>query len=89
MRKIFYFSLPALWLPVLLIAILWPPILRLLWLLVPYTAIGLFDALAARHNVPRNCPVVGRLRRMLEFIRPEIHRYFFECAKKPSPDSSR
>ena len=87
MRKIFYYSLPALWIPVLLIAVFWAPILRLLWLLVPYTAIGLFDALAARHNVLRNYPVIGHLRYMLEFISPEIHQYFIESNTNGRPYS--
>jgi glutamate synthase domain-containing protein 2 len=86
-RKIFYYSLPALWIPVLLIAIFWAPILRLLWLLIPYTAIGLFDALAARHNVLRNYPVIGHLRYMLEFISPEIHQYFIESNTNGRPYS--
>jgi glutamate synthase domain-containing protein 2 len=53
-----------------------------LWLLVAVT--GLFD-LRSRHNVLNNYPVIGHLRYLLEFIRPELRQYFFESESSGRP----
>lgn len=55
----------------------WQPAL---WLLIPVlglVALGVYDILC-KHNVLSNYPVIGHLRYMLEFIRPELRQYFFE-----------
>ncbi|MEQ8346266.1 MAG: FMN-binding glutamate synthase family protein [Sneathiellaceae bacterium] len=49
------------------------------WLLIPmalYIAIGLYDIHVSRANVLANYPVIGHLRYMFEFVRPEIQQYF-------------
>lgn len=43
---------------------------------VPYILIGSYDVLQKKHTLLRMYPVIGHLRYMLEFIRPEIHQYF-------------
>ncbi|MCK7492556.1 MAG: glutamate synthase-related protein [Comamonadaceae bacterium] len=42
------------------------------------TGLGLRDARQTRHAALRNYPVIGHLRFLLEFIRPEIRQYFIE-----------
>jgi len=42
------------------------------------TGLGWRDTRQRRHSVLRNYPVVGHLRFLLEFIRPEIRQYFIE-----------
>lgn len=49
--------------------------------------LGLRDALQTRHSVLRNYPVIGHLRFLLEFIRPEMRQYFIESDNEAAPFS--
>jgi glutamate synthase domain-containing protein 2 len=51
------------------------------------SAIGLRDLLQTRHAVLRNYPLLGHLRFLLEFIRPEIRQYFIEGENEAAPFS--
>ncbi len=49
------------------------------WALIPwgiYVLIGIYDVTNKEHSVLRNYPVLGHLRYMFEFVRPEIQQYF-------------
>jgi len=69
-----------LWLP------FWPPAGYLLISWAIFAAIGFHD-LRSRHNVLNNYPVIGHLRYMLEFVRPELRQYFFESEQSGRPFS--
>src|SRR5690606_5523375 len=45
------------------------------------------DVLQAQHSVLRNYPVIGHLRFLLEFVRPEIRHYFIESDNEQTPFS--
>jgi glutamate synthase domain-containing protein 2 len=49
--------------------------------------LGWRDARQTRHSVLRNYPVIGHLRFLLEFIRPEIRQYFIESDSDRIPFS--
>ncbi len=49
--------------------------------------LGLRDVRQRRHSVLRNYPVIGHLRFLLEFIRPEIRQYFIESDHEAAPFS--
>lgn len=49
--------------------------------------LGFRDTRQARHSVLRNYPVIGHLRFLLEFIRPEIRQYFIESDREAAPFS--
>jgi len=51
------------------------------------TLLGVRDTQQTRHSILRNYPVMGHLRFMLEFIRPEIRQYFFESDRETVPFS--
>jgi glutamate synthase domain-containing protein 2 len=51
------------------------------------TALGLRDTQQTRHSVLRNYPVIGHLRFLLEFIRPEMRQYFIEGDNEATPFS--
>lgn len=74
-RKMFFatsiLSLAAIW----AVYFVWPPVLHFLYIVVPLIALGLYD-LRSTHNVLRNYPVIGHLRYLFEFVRPEIQQYF-------------
>ena len=51
------------------------------------TGLGLRDTRQRRHSVLRNYPVIGHLRFLLEFIRPEMRQYFLESDNEAAPFS--
>lgn len=60
--------------------------------LIPWTVLAALAMLGAwdlrsRHNVLRNYPVLGHVRYLLEFIRPELRQYFFESEQSGRPFS--
>jgi len=61
---------------------IWPAIVFALLVLT-----GLHDVNQARHAVLRNYPVIGHLRFLLEFFRPEIRQYFIEDDRDAAPFS--
>jgi glutamate synthase domain-containing protein 2 len=60
------------------------------WLLPVFlflVLLGWRDTRQSRHSVLRNYPVIGHLRFLLEFIRPEIRQYFIESDNDAAPFS--
>ena len=51
------------------------------------TLLGVRDTQQARHAVLRNYPVIGHLRFLLEYIRPEMRQYFIESDNEAAPFS--
>ena len=49
--------------------------------------LGWRDTRQRRHSVLRNYPVIGHLRFLLEFIRPEMRQYFIESDREAAPFS--
>ncbi len=50
-------------------------------------ALGWRDTHQQRHSVLRNYPVIGHLRFLMEFVRPEIRQYFIENDHEAAPFS--
>lgn len=61
----------------------WPVALAFIGL----TVLGIYDLNQTRHAIRRNYPVIGNLRYLFEFIRPEIRQYFIESDKDELPFS--
>lgn len=74
-RKIFYITSILALLLIATLYTVWHHALYLLILVLPLIALGIYD-INCRHNVLRNYPVIGHLRYLFEFIRPEIQQYF-------------
>ena len=51
------------------------------------TAVGVHDLRQTRRAILRNYPVIGHLRFLFEFIRPEIRQYFIESNSEAAPFS--
>src|SRR5579872_847262 len=49
--------------------------------------IGVIDLVQTRHSIQRNYPVIGHIRWMVEFVRPEIRQYLIEADEEASPFS--
>ncbi|MEY4536350.1 MAG: hypothetical protein RL171_501 [Pseudomonadota bacterium] len=59
----------------------------LLALFTGLSILGFYDLKQTKRSILRNYPVVGHLRFMLEFIRPEIRQYFVESDAEATPFS--
>ena len=59
----------------------------LLLLFAVLTAIGVHDLLQSHHAILRNYPILGHLRFLMEFVRPEIRQYFIESENEAAPFS--
>ncbi len=90
-----YFPIRYLWLllvSVLLLAggVEWLHTHELNWALIVGCVgfvIGLRDIRQSRHAILRNYPIIGHLRFLMEWIRPEIRQYFIESDREAAPFS--
>ena len=61
------------------------------WLLAAVFAllslVGVLDLVQTRHTIQRNYPVIGHIRWMAEFVRPEIRQYLIESDQDAAPFS--
>ena len=78
MRVVFYIlSLSGLGLVYLLhIFEFYETSIALLYFMIFYIAVGIYDVLQKKHTILRMYPVIGHIRYMLEYIRAEIQQYF-------------
>jgi glutamate synthase domain-containing protein 2 len=49
--------------------------------------LGVYDVMQDKRSVLRNYPIIGHIRYMLEFVRPEIRQYFIESDTEAAPFS--
>lgn len=75
MRKVFYLLAIVSCLAITVLHFKWPAALWAFTIVIPLIALGVYDV-NSNHNVLRNYPIIGHLRYMFEFIRPEIQQYF-------------
>ncbi|CAL1519227.1 FMN-binding glutamate synthase family protein [Chitinophaga sp. MM2321] len=63
------------------------------WIFLPVvvgiTVLAVYDRLQVKHTLLRNYPLLGRLRYLLEQIRPEMRQYFFESDTDGRPFNRR
>ncbi len=59
----------------------------LVMVLAALVALGVYDLRQDRHAILRNYPVIGNLRFLLEYVRPEIRQYFIEADTDAAPFS--
>src|SRR5690554_2894020 len=79
MRKNFYILSTASLLITLGLAIFLSPNWYVLFVIVlALTVLGYYDVIQTRHTIMRNYPVLGRLRFVLEDLRPKMYQYFIE-----------
>src|SRR5262245_6757206 len=87
MRRAFVASSAAALVLVSVTALVWPPVLWSLVLIVPLIVRGVADMVQTRQAVRRNFPLIGHARYLLEQIRPEINQYFVESNHDGRPFS--
>ena len=60
------------------------------WLLPVFlalSALGVYDVMQTKRSILRNYPVIGHIRFILEFVRPEMRQYFLESDNEATPFS--
>jgi len=65
----------------------WPSIYWLLIIFIPLFLLGLFDIYQSKRAIRRNFPLFGRLRYIMEDLRPKIQQYFIESDTDGRPFS--
>lgn len=78
MDKRFFMILGSVFLAIVIGGLLYAP---LFWLLIPYlplAGIAIADVRQTSHSLRRNFPLFGRIRWLLESMRPPIRQYFIE-----------
>ncbi|WP_043878768.1 FMN-binding glutamate synthase family protein [Azorhizobium caulinodans] len=53
--------------------------------MMPFVAIGLFDAFQTRHSLLRNYPLIGSMRWLFEALRPYLRQYIVEGDEEGRP----
>lgn len=66
-------------------AYLWPWEALSLLVTVPLVIMGIYEMLQKDHTIMRNFPVLGRLRYLMEILRPKIYQYFVESDTDGTP----
>lgn len=85
MRKIFVVLSVASILAACLLAIWWPAAIWSLVIIVPLVILGAIDMTQPKRAIRRNFPVAGRLRYVMEHLRPAIYQYFIESDTNGRP----
>ena len=75
MRRQWYLGFGIVLLGIFLILALLHDSILFLFILIPLSLIWVYDLLQKKHTILRNFPVLGHIRYILEFFRPEIQQY--------------
>lgn len=86
-RTFFILIVITVWSVVAWVAFYWPPILWTALFFGPLTLMGLYDMFQSHHTLRRNFPLFGRLRYLMEDLRPGIQQYFIESNLNGRPFS--
>lgn len=78
MRSTFLITSALTLMLIISLSLFWQPVLWLLLPAVPLILMGLYDLLQKRHTIRRNFPLIGRMRWVMEKLRPFIRQYFIE-----------
>ena len=87
LRYMAFFVIVALWVVSALQLVVGQASLIWVLLLSSLVIVGVHDLQQTRHAILRNYPIIGHLRFLLEFIRPELRQYFIEGDSEAVPFS--
>ena len=77
-RFVAFFTVVALWVLSALQLVVGQASFLWVLLLTGLVALGVYDLQQTSHAILRNYPIIGHLRFLLEFVRPELRQYFIE-----------
>lgn len=76
MRRQWYLGFGIVLLGILLFLVMLKDARWFFALLIPLFFVAIYDLVQTKHSILRNFPVLGHLRFILEFFRPEVQQYF-------------
>lgn len=85
MRRQWYIGFGIVLLLVLAIFIMLQDLVWFFVFLAPVVIIWVYDLVQKKHTILRNFPVLGHVRYLLEFLRPEIQQYFIATDQSELP----
>lgn len=85
MRRQWYLALGTVLLAVFLVFAMLHDVRWFLFLLIPLVCLWIYDLTQTKHAILRNFPVMGHMRYILEFFRPEIRQYFIADDEEERP----
>src|ERR1700744_2760403 len=85
MRKLCIYSMLTVLVVIASWSIIWRPALWLFVFLGPVFIWAVHDLLQKKHTILRNYPIIGRLRFVMEDLRPKIYQYFIESDTNGTP----
>jgi glutamate synthase domain-containing protein 2 len=65
----------------------WPPAWLFFVVFGALSLLGVHDVIQTRHSIQRNYPVLGHIRWLAEYVRPEIRQYMIEGDEDAAPFS--
>ncbi len=87
LRFLAFFAIVALWVLSALQLVVGQASFLWVLLLSALVVVGISDLQQTHHAILRNYPIIGHLRFLLEFIRPELRQYFIEGDSEAVPFS--
>ncbi len=84
-RKLFIVVSLILCILIIGLSFLNPLVLFAYFIIAPLILMGAHDVIQKKQSIKRNFPLIGRLRYVLERIRPEIYQYFIESDTDGTP----
>lgn len=85
MRRQFYLMLGSMLLILFLLFAMWHDARWFFLILIPLIFLWIYDVTQTKHAILRNFPIMGHMRYILEFFRPEIHQYFIANDEEEKP----
>jgi glutamate synthase domain-containing protein 2 len=85
MRKLFISSTIIILALLIGWSFIWRPAVWSFVIFGPLFVLGYYDLFQKRHTIERNFPVFGRLRFLMEDLRPKIYQYFIESDTNGTP----
>lgn len=85
MRRQWYIGFGIVLLTLLFVTVLLHDTVLFLIALIPLFVLWMYDLIQKKHTILRNFPVLGHIRYLLEFIRPEIQQYFIADDEEELP----
>lgn len=85
MRRQWYIGFGVVLLALFFVLVLLHDTATFLIALIPLFVLWIYDLVQKKHSLLRNFPVLGHIRYLLEFIRPEIQQYFIADDEEELP----
>ncbi|MDF1646813.1 MAG: FMN-binding glutamate synthase family protein [Legionellaceae bacterium] len=85
MRRQWYLALGSILLVIFLLFAMWHDIRWFFLFLLPLVVLWIYDVTQTQHTILRNFPVMGHIRYILEFLRPEVQQYFIADDEEERP----